>query len=442
MKQRNGFLILILFQTSVLNAATYYVDTNNPGASDINSGTEAQPWKTIQKAANTLVAGDTVYIKQGTYTGPVSPKSSGGIGAFITYSAYPGQEHQAIIDGAAFRVKQKSYIILSGLRIQNVPIDANGGSIGIRIEGPASDIIISGNHIFNTGSSGIAAWGVPYGKDPAVYEYKAIRNLIIENNKVEKACNGGYNEAITVSNGVDNFEIKGNIVFNGVEQSNGGEGIDVKNGASNGKIYQNEVRNLYKQAIYLDAGGRLGYTPPVLRNIEIFQNHVHDITGKAGGISIVSEGTGSIDGLKVYNNIVHTVDRNGILVYQHPAEAPEAVLQNITIINNTTYNNGLESGHSGGGIRINHPGAQNVTVRNNIAYLNDDFDIRTEPENIVDHNLTTDPLFVNEAMQDFHLQSGSTAIDAGSPDSAPEDDYDNVSRPQEAGFDVGAYEYF
>ncbi|MGH8605663.1 MAG: choice-of-anchor Q domain-containing protein, partial [Gammaproteobacteria bacterium] len=143
----------------------------------------------------------------------------------------------------------------------------------------------------------------------------------------------------------------------------------------------------------------------------------------------------------VYNNIVHTVDRTGILVYQHPAEQPDAVLQNITIVNNTTYNNGLESGHAGGGVRINHPGAQNVTVRNNIAYQNDAFDILTESGNIVDHNLTTDPLFVNEATRDFHLQSGSPAIDAGSSDGAPANDYDNVSRPKGAAFDIGAYEY-
>ncbi|MGH8652475.1 MAG: cellulase family glycosylhydrolase, partial [Gammaproteobacteria bacterium] len=44
------------------SGATYYVDTNHPSASDSNPGTEVLPWKTIQKPANMLVAGDTVYI--------------------------------------------------------------------------------------------------------------------------------------------------------------------------------------------------------------------------------------------------------------------------------------------------------------------------------------------------------------------------------------------
>ena len=85
----------------------YYVDTNHPSANDANSGTEANPWKTIQKAANTLAAGGTVYIKAGTYTGRVSPKISASAGAWITYSAYPGQEQKVILNGSAFQIVGK-----------------------------------------------------------------------------------------------------------------------------------------------------------------------------------------------------------------------------------------------------------------------------------------------------------------------------------------------
>ena len=49
---------------------TYYV---SPSGSDTSPGTETQPWQTIQKAADTLVAGDTVYIKAGTYPEKVIP---------------------------------------------------------------------------------------------------------------------------------------------------------------------------------------------------------------------------------------------------------------------------------------------------------------------------------------------------------------------------------
>ena len=60
---RVGFVILacLLLATLVLvpaYGATYYVATSGSNA---NPGTEAQPWCTIQKAAATLIAGDTVY---------------------------------------------------------------------------------------------------------------------------------------------------------------------------------------------------------------------------------------------------------------------------------------------------------------------------------------------------------------------------------------------
>ncbi len=66
----------------------YYVA---PGGSDSNAGTFTQPWRTIQKAANTLVAGDTVYIREGTYAEVVIPSNSGLPGQYIVYAAYPGE---------------------------------------------------------------------------------------------------------------------------------------------------------------------------------------------------------------------------------------------------------------------------------------------------------------------------------------------------------------
>ena len=45
-----------------LASTTYYVALTG---SDTNPGTQAAPWRTIQKAANTLVAGDTVVVQSG-----------------------------------------------------------------------------------------------------------------------------------------------------------------------------------------------------------------------------------------------------------------------------------------------------------------------------------------------------------------------------------------
>ena len=91
--------------TGVSEGAVYYVDTNNPVASDSNPGTESLPWKTISKANTTLVAGDTVYIKGGTYSGitgsAIDPVNTGTAGNIITYSSYNNEDVQIVGSGTS-----------------------------------------------------------------------------------------------------------------------------------------------------------------------------------------------------------------------------------------------------------------------------------------------------------------------------------------------------
>ncbi|MDE3066872.1 MAG: right-handed parallel beta-helix repeat-containing protein [Verrucomicrobiota bacterium] len=86
-------LATVAFQ---LHATIYYVATNgNDGAAGISINT---PWNTIGKAANTMVAGDTVFIRGGTYRETVTPVRSGSSSSPITYQAYPGEA--PVISGA------------------------------------------------------------------------------------------------------------------------------------------------------------------------------------------------------------------------------------------------------------------------------------------------------------------------------------------------------
>ena len=56
-----------------------------------------------------------------------------------------------------------------------------------------------------------------------------------------------------------------------------------------------------------------------------------------------------------------------------------------------------------------------------------------------DNSIESNPLFVS-AGSDFHLQSTSPAIDAGTASGAPAYDYDGNPRPNGSGYDIGAYE--
>ncbi len=420
------------------NSTPYYVEGANPMASDYNPGTEGQPWKTIQWAASALQAGDTVYIKAGTYTGDVRPACSGMSNAWITYSAYPGHELRAVIDHAGIFISQRSFIKILGMKIQY----ASG--VGIRVVGPGANYIISGNYTYDTGSSGIAVWGVPWQSDPGLYDYRAITHVLIHNNTIEKACDGGWDEQLDIANGVDSFEVSSNILKNGINAINGGEGIDCKEGASNGKIWGNQIFNIRRYAIYLDAGASdpayYKIRPGLLTNIEVFNNLVHN--NDAHGIGITSEGRGNIDGIKIYNNICYSNGCDGILLYHYPNTTNYA--RNITVINNTTYNNNTSpTTPYYGGIATDHDTAQNVVVRNNIASEALGFAIKApwNPATIMDHNLTSDPRFVGAATGDFHLQSNSPAIDSGAAAGAPAFDFDGSSRPCGSAYDAGAFEY-
>ncbi len=113
-----GWIILALLSwrltlaPAAASAAVYFVDANHPSARDTNPGTEALPFRTINKATSLVNAGDTVFVKAGVYRETVILSRSGtsatvrvGGGATtitspITIAAYPGHEGKVIINAA------------------------------------------------------------------------------------------------------------------------------------------------------------------------------------------------------------------------------------------------------------------------------------------------------------------------------------------------------
>ena len=64
MKRISLFLLFFIGYYLSLPATNYFVATNG---SDTNSGTIEKPFATLRKAQSKVVAGDTVYIRRGTY---------------------------------------------------------------------------------------------------------------------------------------------------------------------------------------------------------------------------------------------------------------------------------------------------------------------------------------------------------------------------------------
>ncbi len=418
----------------------YYVA---PYGSDENPGTLEKPWHSIQKASSVLVAGDIVYIREGTYEERLMPENSGENGCFITYSAYPGEK--VIIDGSDItlpedltglvEISEKNYIKIVGLNINNAgPHDNNAG---ILVKN-SSYIILKDNYIENTVSSGIGVWN--------------SHDIVIESNEVTLCCNDGEQECITVA-GTKNFEIRNNNVHHNGPGTKGGEGIDVKDGSEKGKVYGNHVHHLTNRVgIYIDAWNK------TTRDIEVFQNLVHDIQNN-DGIAVGSEEGGLLENVKIYNNIIYNNGFSGIVI-SDAGNAPKHPVRNVEIINNTLYGNGTKN-KWGGGISVENPDVEDLIIRNNICSQNVIFQIQIEvsvANLFVDHNLIDgyrgyddetkgddvvegNPKFVNVETKNFHIKSDSPAVDTGSPDNAPLTDFEGNHRPYGKAYDIGAYEY-
>lgn len=434
------FILVFLLNPQVTTATDYFVAKTGK---DTNPGTQLLPWKTISRAADYLVAGDTVYIGPGTYSERLIPANSGINGQYISFTAQAGAS--VIIDGTAITlpdydsglvdIEGRSHIRVSGLNVRNAGPYQNNSGIYINT---SSNIIIENNDIYNTVSSGIGVWN--------------STNIVLDRNEVQLACNDGEQECITIA-GTNGFEVKNNHVHHNGPGTNGGEGIDAKDGSRNGTIHNNLVHDLNRLGIYVEAWDKHTY------NIEVFKNKIYNCQND--GITLASEQGGLLENISITNNLIYD-NYNGISITPN-GDVASPPMRNLSVVNNTIHKNGGKSPSNqwGGGIVVDNPNINTLVIRNNIFSQNYTFQILIDTQVSalsVDHNLvygfryydnevkgissvSGDPLFINKTSGDFHLQASSPAIDKGHSLMAPSDDYDSVKRPQGMYYDIGAYEY-
>ncbi len=447
-----GLLLLMSWVISpalfAASAATYYVAANG---SDTNSGALGSPWLTIKKAAAALRAGDTVYVRAGTYRQDLMAAASGLANKYITYSAYPGETvtllHNPAQDNVVVELEGRSYIIINGFII-------DGNNTGGLISGYKNNgyITISNNtmrncantqygilvtqgthwHIVNntmtfTEQNGFIATGTDAINLQSSYhlvEGNSITNaphstvgiaggsnIVVRNNRLSNI----YNQVVTStgSNGVWAQKIlwENNTVVGG-----GPESLPIDGGLAQG-MQLGSQQTIVRHNVFSDA-----YSAGVELSCYYTDNEARDVHGD-----------------RIYNNVMYGNNGAGIAVsrYNSPAVAYDNVFKNNALRLNR-YSNADSNpqqlhfiDYAGGMANFNYVidngmisfndlssaaapanvigGASNLGP--NVVHLLSWWQT-TYPANIF-NNLERDPLFVDESAHNFQLRSGSPLIDAG-----------------------------
>lgn len=295
-------------------AAVYYVDQTHPSASDANAGTtESAPWQTLQRAMS-VVAGDTVYVKNGTYvdsstTSTVvpafNPANAGTASAPIAFRAYmpvSGSRHRPVVTRVNTALPGDNAPVIGTFGLDYIVWD--GFSLG-----PGTDVSVRG-------ASGVV-----------------IENLIIDKGPSPSTGGLGNYDGIrleVVTNSIIRNNIIRNVYFQGGAHYNAA-GIKLYS-TSNIHIHNNEVSTC-DAGIFNKEGGD---------NITIERNYVHDVN--VDSIRVASQITASRCGacntrnVVVRNNVVANANDTAINIFTSSGDP--SLHTNNQVYNNTIYNAG------------------------------------------------------------------------------------------------------
>jgi parallel beta-helix repeat protein len=470
-----SFLIpgMIAFAETVTPA--YFVSTTG---SDTNPGTLMQPFRTIQYGVNKLVAGDTLYIRGGTYTERVTITKSGTASAPITISSYPGET--AIMDGSGLSSTLSVETPMINLRasyviVQNLELTFPRGR-GIYVyKSPtlnASHNIIRNNNIHHMFGSGINVWG-----DYNLVENNKLWKTMLQNDCDNRSSNDGINCAgyswsgtITIGDSTYPYYGLNTTIRNNQVYQSYGEGILCMY-TDYATIEGNRVWDSWALGIYPD---HCSYTS-INNNLVYYTSDTEywrfaTSSSPSPAMGILLSNESNIPShpighdINVFNNIIVNAFQG---IYFWSGQISGSALINVTIANNTIVNNG----NYRSGIFIDSPinaSHQNTLIKNNLILETYNWDPGVcnsctgitfsnnlwsrSPSvsgagDIVANPQLSDPPHAIDLDQAAHpldphwyqLTSGSPAIGHASPLSFVTNDYFN--NPRDNAPDIGADEF-
>ena len=416
-----------------LEAATYYIDGSN--GNDSNPGTIVSPWKTIGKANSTLKAGDTVYLRAGTYTSQqIKPSHSGKYGNYITYQNY--KEEAVTLSGGTYQcdLANVDYIKVDGIKFYSARIK------WVRFSAASYNVIQ------NCTFDGCNAWsGIRFTTDVGRSDYNQILNCTFKDAPLLNPCPqvDGENDCYTAPadyidcyNGYYNL-IAGNdfgsvshntIMFDHTTKYNVARGNSSHNEFRSGFGIENVSYILIENNTFYDHGNDIAGDPSMTnrttrRNkppaIQLRGDNCiirHNIFSNNGnGIRILGySGAGANDG-RIYQN-TFSAEHSTLFGDSSSTDAYYG-----TIIKNNIFYDTQRYDYEN---KDKFPNCDNLIINNVWTIDADNFYYKSGtartlseveaayPTDWVD-NVSANPLFADASGRDFTLQAGSLCIDAG-----------------------------
>jgi hypothetical protein len=414
-------------------ASIFYVD---PTGSDDASGEAAEPWRTIQHAADHLAPSDTVIVRAGTYVESVFITISGTPGSPITYQGLSGAVLQSPDPSAsmsAFDIRPGvAYVTVDGFEARgnfhetifirsgahNISVSncyLHNNRVGIWVDS-ATDVEIDSCQIRDNTALGLRLSGTS--------QYVTIRDTVSAGHDDGLGCTGdadGFDVEETAShvtfldcqavgNGEDGFDLQGDALFLARIESRGNTCAGIKIGPTarieNSLITGNRTgiatssRNspgsveIVNSTVAGNAGTQLNLnapitdgSPPVGYNV-LLRNVIASGPGKA--VEVESPVMLTED-----HNILFREDTTSRLLVQHLSGDA------VRFYSGQEINAGVWTAESGQGYGT----------------------------------FAVDPDF--DGTNDYGLLPTSTALESGDPNGAPTDDRNRTIRPQGNRVDIG-----